>query len=71
MVTCLGAGAEVGHPGLRKLHIPTERISIEFVIRLLVQDFGDRPLPDKRRAWEMIVEQTEAQFKQYRSWPPQ
>mgnify|MGYP001271409931 FL=1 len=48
---------------LDKLHIPTGRVSIEAVIRMLITEFGVRPL---REDWEKRLNETESRFHERR-----
>lgn len=48
------------------LHLPTERISIEHVIRLLIEEFEVIP---KRDDWRQALETGQTQFEETRSWP--
>lgn len=48
-----------------KMHIPTGRVSIEAVIRLLITEFGVPPI---RHDWEVVLEEAEANFIRYRRW---
>jgi hypothetical protein len=42
-------------PVHRRMHIPSGRISIESVLRMLVTDFGVQPMPAHVGDWEGIV----------------
>jgi hypothetical protein len=46
--------------------LPTERISIEEFIRLLVDAFDVKP--KKGSEWEKILKEAENRFKEYRTW---
>ncbi len=62
----------VGHSQLtsgavltRKTHVPTGRVSLESVIRLLITEFGVIPL---RTDWSELLAECEARFQQFRTW---
>lgn len=62
----------VGHsqltPGAvmtRKTHVPTGRVSLESVIRLLITEFGVIPL---RTDWDATLARCEDRFRRYRTW---
>lgn len=48
-----------------KMHVPTGRVSIEAIIRLLINDFGVTPL---RGDHSEILDEAEANFIRYRRW---
>jgi hypothetical protein len=50
---------------LHKLHLPTGRVSIESVVRFLIEDLDVLPIRDD---WDEILKAREVAFKQYRSW---
>lgn len=50
--------------GLAELHIPTSRVSMEQVLRFLIQDLGVRA----RTGWEDAIADSEGRFLEYRSW---
>jgi hypothetical protein len=52
--------------GFSSLHLPTERISIEQIVRLLIEEFEVIP---KRGDWRRILENGQKQFEATRSWP--
>lgn len=55
----LEAGAGIGRQELTKAHLPTERISLEHVLRIALNDFGCYPLkPD----WEEVLAQTQSAY---------
>jgi hypothetical protein len=56
--------AQVGE--LRGRHLLTGRVSMEAVIRVLLDDFDVRP---RRSNWRSVLDATEAQFEQWRTWP--
>lgn len=61
----LGHGAQVRHPGFEKAHLPTGRVSLEEVLRLLIMDFAVRPL---RKDWSAVLSENQARFATYRTW---
>jgi hypothetical protein len=48
-----------------KRHVPTGRVSIEAVVRFLIQELHARPL---RRDWAQVLDDGERLFNQRRSW---
>jgi hypothetical protein len=48
------------------LHLPTERISIEQVVRLLIEELEVVP---RRPDWDGILEDGQREFEAKRSWP--
>lgn len=55
----------VEHPAFKMAHFPTGRISLEDIVRLLVSDFGVRPL---KSDWNEILSETHRKFSAYRTW---
>jgi hypothetical protein len=51
---------------LIKKHIPTDRISLEEVLRFLIEELGIEPLTDK---WDEVLTSTYEKYKKYRTWP--
>jgi hypothetical protein len=49
--------------GLDKLHLPTDRVSFEAVVRMLIDEFGIAP---RRNDWRDTLERTETIFRQHR-----
>lgn len=52
-------------PSLAKIHFPTERIALEKVLRLLIEQFGVRPGRDD---WDEVLGESEAAFHRWRTW---
>jgi len=50
---------------LHKLHLPTGRVSIEAVVRFLIEDLDVVPLRDD---WRAILDRHEERFRQVRTW---
>jgi len=48
-----------------KAHHPTDRISLESVVRACITEYGAQPLRDD---WDKVLALREGQFKLYRSW---
>jgi hypothetical protein len=48
-----------------KTHVPTGRVSIEAVIRLLITEYGVPPIRDD---WAAVLEDAEANFIRHRRW---
>jgi hypothetical protein len=55
------------HPSLtlHRLHLPTGRVSIEAVVRFLIEDLQVVP---RRDDWSAILDRHEEQFRRLRSW---
>ena len=60
----LGAGAGV-NALVQKRHLPTGRVALEAVVRLLVAEFDVPPL---RRDWRTVLRRGEERFKAWRTW---
>lgn len=56
------AGVE---PALATAHIPTGRVPLEDIVRMLIDDLGARPLRDD---WRDVLALTRATFEQERTW---
>jgi len=54
-------GAVLDH----RVHVPTGRVSIESVLRMLIGDFGVAPLRDD---WDDVLAKTERDFIEHRRW---
>ena len=50
---------------LHKLHLPTGRVSIESVVRFVIEDLDVVP---RRSDWERVLDRHEDAFRQRRSW---
>ena len=48
----LKQGAQVGHPEVRGAHLPTGAVSLNAILRVLIEEMGVRPL---RPDWESIL----------------
>lgn len=59
--TQLAADAVLSH----KAHQPTDRISLESVVRACITEFGAQPLKED---WERVLALREGQFKLFRHW---
>ena len=49
----------------RHVHVPTGRVSIEAVLRMLLGELG---VSSKRAKWEQVLAASEAPFLKYRRW---
>lgn len=49
-----------------KRHTPTGRVSLEEVVRMLINDCGVSPIRDD---WKEVLAETQSLFEQYRTWP--
>lgn len=50
---------------LRKLHLPIGRVSLEAVVRLLIEDLDVVP---RRAEWRAILTRYEERFRHTRTW---
>jgi hypothetical protein len=50
---------------LDRLHLPTGRVSLEAVVRMLITEFGIAP---RRSNWQEVLKQTEAIFREDATW---
>jgi hypothetical protein len=50
---------------LHKLHLPTGRVSIEAVVRFLIEDLDVVP---RRRDWSAVLDRHEEAFRRSRTW---
>ena len=63
---CSSIAEEVGCLRLDKKHLPTDRVSLEQVLRLLITEFGVIPTQSN---WASILDRGEEIFKEWRTWP--
>jgi hypothetical protein len=49
----------------RRQHLPTGRVSLEAILRLLLTEFGVRP---RRADWESVLAASQAQFEELHTW---
>lgn len=49
-----------------KQHIPTERISVEAIVRFCI---GELDVSPQRDDWKSILHESEERFRMWRSWP--
>ncbi len=61
----LGSGSKVMN-FLRRTHLPTGRVSLEEVLRFLIEELKVKPL---RQDWNEMLKSTQSQYEQFRSWP--
>ncbi len=57
-----------GGPASRKAHLPTGRVSVEAVIRLLLTDFGVPPAPAHAADYTGVLDAAERDFVTHRRW---
>ena len=50
---------------LSKTHMPTKRISLEEVLRFIIEELGVKPM---RSNWKDVVEGTQKRYENFRSW---
>ncbi|MGH8909951.1 MAG: hypothetical protein ACRD0K_26510 [Egibacteraceae bacterium] len=55
----------VPHPPLAGSHVPSGRVSLEGVLRLLLAEREVRP---RRSDWETVLDEAEARFTRWRTW---
>jgi hypothetical protein len=51
---------------LRGIHLPTGRVTLEEVLRLLIEELRVKPL---RMDWRKVLKSTQLQHERFRSWP--
>lgn len=51
----------------RRTHLPTDRVSLESVVRACIDEFGATPARDD---YDKILSMNEGAFKLYRTWGP-
>jgi hypothetical protein len=51
---------------MRRLHLPTERVAFELVLRFLIEELGVQP---HRKDWSHQLTEGEDYFRLHRSWP--
>lgn len=56
------------HPFGRHAHVPTARVSVESILRLLLTDLQVRPRADHAGDYLAILEESERRFIEYRRW---
>jgi hypothetical protein len=61
----LEAGAMLGRAELEHAHFPTERVSVEEFLGLVIEAFDVRT---RRRDWRAVLQQTQAAFSKWRTW---
>ena len=49
----------------RKMHVPSGRVSIESVLRMLIRELG---VPARRADWAAVIDAAEGAFIKYRRW---
>lgn len=58
-----------GSTALERLHFPTGRVSLEAVVRLLVESFGV-PCPEWKTRWRRVLAESEKTFLAMAHHPP-
>jgi len=61
----LHIGPGVATVEFKKKHLPTARIALEQVLRLVVNDFGITPI---RAEWSQILAEAQKRFETWRTW---
>jgi hypothetical protein len=54
-----------GPGGLRRVHLPTGRVSVESVVRLAILDLQVEP---RRKDWREVLENGQKLFERLRTW---
>jgi len=62
----VGAGSVAPNSPVEKAHLPTNRVSLEDFLRLLLTDLG---VPQRRDDWPEILEGTQGLFETWQTWP--
>lgn len=50
---------------LKKLHLPTARVSFESVVRFAIEELGASPA---RQGWQDDLDDAERRFRAFRTW---
>jgi hypothetical protein len=58
-------GAHATRPEVNRAHFPSRRISVEEVIRLILESFPVEPLQGD---WRDILSRTQGAYEDFRSW---
>lgn len=58
------SGARVGRADLRNAHIPTGRVSMADLLRMVITEFGVAP---RRADWADVLAQSQTAYEQWRS----
>jgi hypothetical protein len=61
----LGPAAGNLHPDLASAHVRTGRVSVEYVLEMLIEDFGVRA---RRGDWRPTLRKAHGKFRDARSW---
>jgi hypothetical protein len=56
----------VAHGPLRNHHLPSGRVGVESVLRLVLTELEAKPL---RSDWQIVLDDSEAAFQKWRTWP--
>jgi hypothetical protein len=51
-----------------KMHVPTGRVSIESVLRMLLNDLAVSPMPARTQDFSQILDESERNFIEHRRW---
>jgi hypothetical protein len=62
----LGGAGATDDPALHSAHIPTGRVALEEVIRMLIAELGVEPLRDD---WHEVLYRNTVAFERWRTWP--
>jgi hypothetical protein len=63
------AEAQVGPKSLHKYHLPTNRVTLEAVLRLAITELGVTVRPQRAEDWEAVLNETESVHEERRTWP--
>ncbi len=69
-------GRGVDHPHIhtalgdigKGIHLPSGRVSIESVIRMLIDELGVQPTRDHKDDWREVIDHAESLFLKHRRW---
>lgn len=62
----IGGGSGITSDALRRAHVPTGRIAVEELLRMLIEDLGVEP---RRRDWSETLDSAQAGYEAWRTWP--
>ena len=63
------AKARVGPKDLHKYHLPTNRVTLEAVLRLALSELGVAARHQRRNDWASVLDETQAVHEEERTWP--
>jgi hypothetical protein len=62
--SCIAEASPLPHDRFHRLHIPTGRVSLESILRFLIEDLE---VPSRKENWRDVLSNTERAFNQHRT----